>query len=125
MSEAAFTSLCTLTVFFEDPFWVGVFERLDERSCSAAWVVFGGEPSNPEVYTYLFNSYRLLELSASLPGDVRAMKAASFKRRQREARRTAETAGFSSKAQEALRLELEKNKQERRESAQRKFELRQ
>ncbi len=61
------------------------------------------------------------------------MKAASFKRRQREARRAAETAGFSTKAQEALRLELEKNKQERREisgderreSAQLEFALRQ
>ncbi len=56
MSEAAFTSLCTLTVFFEDPFWVGAFERLDERGCSAARVVFGGESSNPEVYTYLLNA---------------------------------------------------------------------
>ena len=30
-----------LTVFFEDPFWVGVFERIENCMLSAAKVTFG------------------------------------------------------------------------------------
>ena len=33
-----------LTVFFEDPFWVGVFERIENGRLSAAKVTFGAEP---------------------------------------------------------------------------------
>ena len=35
-----------LTVFFEDPFWVGVFERVSCGKLSAAKVTFGGEPKS-------------------------------------------------------------------------------
>ena len=33
-----------LTVFFEDPFWIGVFERIENGRLSAAKVTFGAEP---------------------------------------------------------------------------------
>ena len=33
-----------LTVFFEDPFWVGVFERIDHGRLSVSKVTFGAEP---------------------------------------------------------------------------------
>lgn len=36
--------LVTLTVFFEDPFWVGVVERIAEGSLSASKITFGAEP---------------------------------------------------------------------------------
>lgn len=32
-----------LTVYFEDPFWVGVFERIENGKLSAAKVTFGAE----------------------------------------------------------------------------------
>lgn len=32
-----------LTVFFEDPFWVGVFERVSEGKLSACKVTFGAD----------------------------------------------------------------------------------
>ena len=35
---------CKLTVFFEEPFWVGVFERIENGKLSAAKVTFGAEP---------------------------------------------------------------------------------
>lgn len=34
----------TLTVFFEDPFWVGVFEYVEGSRLSASKVTFGAEP---------------------------------------------------------------------------------
>ena len=33
-----------LTVFFEAPFWIGVFERIERRKLSVCKVVFGAEP---------------------------------------------------------------------------------
>ena len=32
-----------LTVFFEEPFWVGVFERVSEGKLSACKVTFGAD----------------------------------------------------------------------------------
>lgn len=36
---------CSLTVFFEEPFWVGVFERLENGRITASKVTFGAEPN--------------------------------------------------------------------------------
>ena len=33
-----------LTVYFEPPFWVGLYQREDEEGFQACRVVFGGEP---------------------------------------------------------------------------------
>ena len=35
-----------LTVFFEDPFWIDVFERTEGSRLSAAKVTFGAEPKD-------------------------------------------------------------------------------
>ena len=35
-----------LTVYFEDPFWVGVFERVEEGKLSVCKVTFGAEPKD-------------------------------------------------------------------------------
>ena len=41
-----------LTVFFEEPFWVGVFERVSDRKLSVCKVTFGAEPKDYEVYDF-------------------------------------------------------------------------
>ena len=33
-----------VTVFFDEPFWAGVFERIDGEKLTACKVVFGAEP---------------------------------------------------------------------------------
>ena len=38
-----------LTVYFEESFWVGVYERIEGRKLSAAKVTFGSEPKDYEV----------------------------------------------------------------------------
>ena len=37
-----------LTVFFEEPFWTGVFERISEDRLSVCKVTFGAEPKDYE-----------------------------------------------------------------------------
>ena len=38
-----------LTVYFEKPFWVGIFERTEDGKLSVAKVTFGVEPKDGEV----------------------------------------------------------------------------
>ena len=55
-----------LTVFFEAPFWIGVFERIERRKLSVCKVVFGAEPKDYEVLEYLLKNYSRLRFSPSV-----------------------------------------------------------
>ena len=59
-----------LTVFFEEPFWVGVFERIEDGKLSVAKVTFGAEPKDYEVYAFLLEHWRQLPFSPSMEGAV-------------------------------------------------------
>jgi len=98
----------TLTVFFEDPFWVGVFERQNAVGLSVARVVFGAEPTNPELGEFISENFHRLRFSDPVSADQVEKPRGNPKRRQREARRATETQGVSQKANDAMRLELEK-----------------
>ncbi len=52
-----------LTVFFENPFWVGVFERYENEELSAAKVIFGSYPRAFEVYEFILKNYFNLKFS--------------------------------------------------------------
>ena len=43
----------TLTIFFEDPFWVAVVERQADGRLQAARHLFGGEPTPAEVLAFV------------------------------------------------------------------------
>lgn len=47
----------SLTVFFEDPFWVAVYQRMECGRLRAAKVVFGKEPKECEIYAYFLNHW--------------------------------------------------------------------
>lgn len=53
----------TLTVFFEDPFWIGVFERRTGEKLSVCRIVFGAEPKEYEIYDFILRHYKDLEFS--------------------------------------------------------------
>ena len=46
-----------LTVFFEKPFWVGVFERVSDGKLSVCKVTFGAEPKDYELYEFILKKY--------------------------------------------------------------------
>ena len=101
-----------LTVFFEDPFWVGVFERIENGKLSACKVTYGEEPKDYEVWEFVLKHYDQLKFSPSV--DVVARKeAVNPKRMQREIRKQS-AAGIGTKSQQALQLQREENKMERK-----------
>ena len=102
-----------LTVFFEDPFWVGVFERNENGKLSVAKVTFGTEPKDYEVLEFINRNYYHLQFSPAVETIVKDTKM-NPKRAQREAKKQTLETGIGTKSQQALKLQQEKNKQERK-----------
>ena len=121
-----------LTIYFEDPFWVGVFERIENRKLSVAKVTFGVEPKDYDVLEFINRNYYHLQFSPAVETVVKDTKK-NPKRAQRDAKKQTLETGIGTKSQQALKLQQEQNKQERkvrsreqRESEnQRLFELKQ
>ena len=121
-----------LTVFFEEPFWIGVFERLSEGKLSVCKVTFGAEPKDYEIYDFVLKNYGRLRFSPAVAANVREA-ARNPKRVQREVRRQVQNTGIGTKAQQALKLQQEQWKTERKTVSreqreaekQRQFELKQ
>ena len=102
-----------LTVYFEDPFWIGVFERIDGGKLSVAKVTFGAEPKDYEIQEFVNRHYYDLKFSPSVEVTVKH-DAVNPKRRQREARKQSQVSGIGTKSQQALQLQREENKLERK-----------
>ena len=121
-----------LTVFFEEPFWVGVFERITGNKLSVCKFTFGAEPKDYEVYDFILKNYHRLQFSPAVATDVKEA-GRNPKRVQREARKQVQNTGIGTKSQQALKLQQEQLKsqrksaiRERREAEkQRQFELKQ
>ena len=105
-----------LTVFFEDPFWVGVFERESEGKLSVCKVTFGAEPKDREVWEYALRHYDELRFSPAVAA-ARRQTADNPKRRQRSAEKQLRAAGVGTKSQQALQLQREERKTERLQSS--------
>lgn len=127
------TAVCKLTVWFEDPFWVGVVEREAGGRYEACKITFGAEPRDCEVYQFVLERWSRLRFGPSLPASPVEDRAGGPKRARRAARRQTETVGIGTKAQRALQLQREQGKQvrkvlsrgQREAEAERKFQLRQ
>ena len=122
----------SLTVFFEDPFWVGVFERIDDGKLSVCKVTFGAEPKDYDVWEFVLRHYDELVFSPAVETEMRQI-ADNPKRRLRNVRKQTEHRGIGTKSQQALQLQREELKTEHRQisreqrdaEAQRRFEMKQ
>lgn len=106
------------TVYFEEPYWVGIIELTVDGKYSVARIVFRSEPTDAQILEYLFKNY---------PNNVRFTKdlvtthkqhsegRPNPKRRQREAARLLGKTGSSTKSQEAMQRSYENYKQEKQQ----------
>lgn len=121
-----------LTVFFEEPFWIGIFERIEDGRLSAAKVTFGAEPRDYEVSAFILKNYHRLRFSPAVAVAVKE-RTKNPKRMQREVKKQWEDVGIETKSQQALKLQQEqfkterkhKSRQQREDDLERKFELKQ
>ena len=124
-------SIGKLTVYFDDPFWVGVFEHIEDEKLSVCKITFGAEPKDYEILEFVLKYYSQLKFSPAVDVTVRK-ETTNPKRIQREARKqTAD--GIGTKSQQALQLQREEHKlmrktisKEKREAEkQRRYDLKQ
>jgi hypothetical protein len=102
---------CRFTVYHDGQFWIGLIERREAGELSLARVVFGPEPSLPEIAELVVGSgwCRLRFLPA---GEVPPPPplAENPKRRQRQAAREARESAPSTRSQDAMKAAIEKLK---------------
>ena len=121
-----------LTIYFEAPFWVGVFERIENRKLSVAKVTFGVEPKDYDVLEFINRNYYHLQFSPAVETVVKDTKK-NPKRAQRDAKKQTMETGIGTKSQQALKFQQEQNKlarkerskKEREEESDRLFEMKQ
>lgn len=101
-----------ITVLFEEPFWVCIYERREDGGLQVCRVVFGAEPKDYDVYSYLLANWATLRFSPPV-ADTAVERKTNPKRLQRLIRRELQKPEIGTKAQQALKLQHEQSKQER------------
>ena len=127
------TTAAKLTVFFEEPFWVGVYERTESGQVEACRVVFGAEPKDYEVYDFLLKHWDSMRFSPPVAAEGIPSQIRNPKRARRAAKQALCRTGTGTKSQQALQMQRELGKQERKklrkqqseEEKARRFALRQ
>lgn len=122
-----------LTVFFEEPFWVGVYERESSGKYEACKITFGAEPKDCDVYDFFLENWAEFRFSPPTKTVSINENRISPKRMQRVIKKQLCGKGAGTKAQQALKLQQEQGKSERKtrsreqkdEEKERRFKLRQ
>ena len=101
------TAVSVLTVTFQAPFWVGLYERQEDGQYQVCKIIFGAEH-------YLLAHWRDLTFSPPLPaGQVPPPPAANPKRLQRQIKKQLRTPAMGTKAQNAMKHQQEQRLQAR------------
>jgi hypothetical protein len=79
------------TLLFEDPYWIGYFERYDESGCQVARFVFGAEPGNAELLQFAHDGFAQLKFVPTAASPISSTASVGYKRRQRQLRQEAVT----------------------------------
>ncbi|GIP34493.1 YjdF family protein [Paenibacillus sp. J2TS4] len=105
-----------LTVYHDGQFWVGVIELNDGGKLKAGRYLFGSEPKDQEILDFVNN--HLLGFCRQLSQEVSVgfteRRAINPKRIARMAAREMNKPGVASAAHQAIQLEYEKRKKERK-----------
>lgn len=106
-----------LTVYFDDPFWVGVYERISDGLLEVCKITFGAEPKDYEVYGHLLQNWHLLKFSPPVETEEKQDAKINHKRTQRVIKKQLKSREAGTKSQQALKLQHEENKILRKEKS--------
>ena len=113
--------LVTVHVVFQEPFWRIFFERAEDDTLSVCQVTFGAEPKDYEVQEFILENYYRLRYSPAVAVEVKEVKYHP-KRMQREVQKQLHREGIGTKSQQALKLQQEQMKTERKSLNRKKLE---
>lgn len=104
-----------LQVYFEEPFWVGICERIVDDRLSVCKITFGTEPKDYEVAQYIVSNWYYLKFSNAVEMEVRQIGKMNPKRLQRSVRKQMNHMEIGTKSQQALKLQYEEGKMVRKQ----------
>ncbi len=110
-----------LTVLFDGAFWIGVFERVIDNKLEVAKVTFGAEPKDIEIYNFILNKYQYLNFSNGISINQKTQKEVNPKRMQRFLKKQVDKS-LGTKSQQALKLQQEQHKIDRKSISKQKKE---
>ena len=111
------TMKSSLTILFEAPFWIGLYERIENGKYEVCKITFGAEPKDYEIYEFLLKNWGRLRFSPPIKAEATIAtleKKINPKRMQREINSQLQDKGIGTKAQQALKLQHEQYKLERK-----------
>lgn len=124
-----------LTVLFNKPFWIGVFEVYENKGYKVCKVTFGAEPKDEEIHQFILKEFKNLKFSSIISNLDKKLfiKRENPKRLQRKVRKETKNEGVGTKAQIALKKQYEEsklinkriNKERKNKMEERKFQLKQ
>ncbi len=81
----------SLTVLFEDPFWIGLFEMIDQNGLRACKVTFGAEPTEKEVMEFVDKNWNHLQFTQPIETPTTSESKKNPKRQNRNRTRQNES----------------------------------
>lgn len=99
-----------LTILFENPFWIGLYERIYDTQYEVCKITFGAEPKDYEVYNFLIQNWHKLKFSPPVKTDRSEERKLNPKRMQRKINSQLQNDSIGTKAQQALKLQREQCK---------------
>ena len=108
-----------LTVLFNDPFWIGIFEIIENDEYKVCKVTFGPEPREEETLELILNKFYSLNFSTPISSNKNTFteKKQNPKRLQRKIQKETATNGIGTKAQIAIKLQHEQGKVEHKKKS--------
>jgi hypothetical protein len=127
-----------VTVMFDPPFWIILFESVEKGKYSVAREVIGtSEPTSAEIILFFDRlDFKKVRYTTPVEGEKAQSNKINFKKMQKKAKKATEQSDYKhiySKAHEELKKQQEQNQQERKsinrerrdEEKEQKFELKQ
>ncbi|MDQ0417614.1 thiol:disulfide interchange protein [Croceifilum oryzae] len=104
-----------LKVFHDGQFWIGVVEEVVDDQLRAGKVMFGTEPKDTEILEFVNNEMLVFMEKRKFQLEMKVKeKKINPKRLSRQVSREMQTEGVSAYTHQALQLELQAHKKERK-----------
>ena len=103
-----------LTVLFDDPFWVGIFECIHNNQYEVSKFTFYSKPSDVQIYEFVLFNYSKLSFSEASESENVVSRHINPKRMQRLINKQLRNSTITTKAQQALKIQQEQRKLEKK-----------
>lgn len=99
-----------LNVYFEEPFWIGMFYLSIDNKTRVCRIIFKTEPTDSEVYQLILAKYQKLKYSNSYENKIKD-KPKNYKRYQRLIKKQCSKLETGTKSMQILKQEYLHNKE--------------